>query len=88
MGGGFVDLYLEPFLVRYPDVKFAYLIELKYLARSEFSEARLGEKVAEAEAQLDRYAHDERVRKASERTPLKRLILVFSGWELVYLAER
>lgn len=38
--GGFVDLYLEPFWQKYPDVRHGYLIELKYVPRSEWSEAR------------------------------------------------
>ncbi|MGB9634025.1 MAG: AAA family ATPase, partial [Chloroflexaceae bacterium] len=41
MGGGFADIYLEPFLARYPDLRYGYLIELKYLPRSEDKDARL-----------------------------------------------
>jgi hypothetical protein len=31
MGKGFADLYLESFLVRFPDMRYGYLIELKYI---------------------------------------------------------
>ncbi|MFN8486709.1 MAG: AAA family ATPase [Caldilineaceae bacterium] len=84
MGGGFVDLYLEPFLARYPDMKFGYLLELKYIARSEYNEAKLKEKIAEAAEQFKKYAHDERIRKVREQTTVICLILVYNGWELVY----
>ena len=39
MGGGFVDFYLEPFLARYRDMKFGYLVELKYIARNALTRA-------------------------------------------------
>jgi hypothetical protein len=87
MGGGFVDLYLEPFLARYPDMGYGYLLELKYLARGEDSDARLQEKITQAAGQLQRYAHDERVRKVAGHVTMKYLILVYRGWELVYSAE-
>jgi len=87
MGGGFVDLYLEPFLARYPDMKFGYLIELKYIARSEYNGVKLKEKIDEAKGQFVRYTNDERIRKVADQVPLKHLILVYNGWELVYREE-
>ena len=87
MGGGFVDFYLEPFLARYRDMKFGYLIELKYIARNAFDENKLNEKIAEAEAQLARYAGDARIQERAKQVTLKQLVLVYSGWELVYRAE-
>jgi len=82
MGKGFADLYLEPFLSRYPDVKYAYLIEVKYIKRSEFTEEKMTEQLAEAEAQLTEYSADERIIRRSGGTELKSIALVFSGWEL------
>jgi len=87
MGGGFADIYLEPFLARYPDIQYGYLIELKYLPRSEDKEARLPALIAEAEAQLRRYLADERVQKVAARVTLKGVVLVYHGWELVYRGE-
>lgn len=87
MGGGFVDFYLEPFLARYHDMKFGYLVELKYIARNAFDQTALEAKIAEAEAQLTRYAHDLRIQQVAEQVTLKKLVLVYSGWELVYRAE-
>ena len=87
MGGGFADIYLEPFLARYPDIQYGYLIELKYLPRSEDKGARLPALIAEAEAQLRRYLADERVQKVATRVTLKGVVLVYHGWEMVYRGE-
>jgi hypothetical protein len=87
MGGGFVDFYLEPFLARYPDMRYGYLIELEYIARTDYTEARLKKEIAEAETQLRQYANDSRIQKVAAQVPLKKLVLVFSGWELVHCAE-
>ena len=87
MGGGFVDFYLEPFLARYRDMKFGYLVELKYIARNAFDQSKLAAKISEAEAQLARYASDPRIQRVAAQVTLKKLVLVYSGWELVYRAE-
>ncbi len=87
MGGGFADIYLEPFLARYPDLRYGYLIELKYLPRSEDKDARLPALIAEAEAQLRRYLTDARVQAVAARVRLKGVVLVYHGWELVYRGE-
>jgi hypothetical protein len=82
MGKGFADLYLEPFMSKYPDLNYAYLIEVKYIPRGEFSEEKMKEKLAEAGNQLARYAADARVVRRSRGTMLKCISLIFSGWEL------
>ncbi len=87
LGGGFADLYLAPFYVRYPDMRHAYLIELKYLKRGEDSPERRRRAIAEAEAQLARYARDSRVLAALGPATLHALVLIYNGWELVYRAE-
>ena len=86
-GGGFVDLFLAPFFFRYPDMRHGYLIELKYLARSEDSPEKRQDMITKAETQLRRYAGDERVHKAMGAAKLHSLVLLYSGWELVYRAE-
>lgn len=87
MGGGFVDFYLEPFLARYPDMRYGDLIELKYIPRNEFDDKRLKKEIGDAEGQLQRYANDERICTVAEQVPMKKLVLVYKGWELVYQAE-
>ena len=82
MGKGFADLYMEPFLAKYPDVAYSYLVELKYVSRSEFSEPTMEEKLSEAGEQLAKYGRDERATRRRGGTTLIRLAMVFAGWEL------
>ena len=86
-GGGFVDLYLAPFYFRYPDMRHAYLIELKHLKRSDDTPARRQRLIAEAEAQLGRYRNDSQVEQHLGPATLHPIVLLYSGWELVYRAE-
>jgi len=76
---GFSDLWLDPFMEKYPDLEYSYLIELKYAKRGEFSEDKQRELSAKAKGQLMRYAADERVIRRSRGTTLKCIGLIFSG---------
>ena len=65
---GHADISLEPLLARYPHLRRGYLIELKYLKRSErfqrsepAAETGVVAAVGEATAQLERYLADERL---------------------------
>jgi hypothetical protein len=87
MGKGFVDLYLEPFFSKYEKVKYGYLIELKYITRTEFTEELLQEKVFDAKNQLLQYATDPRVIKGNRGGHLRLIMLIFRGWELVHYEE-
>jgi hypothetical protein len=87
MGKGFVDLYLEPFVTKYNDIQYSYLIELKYIKRSEFTEALKQEQIEEAKSQLQQYATDSRVVQSQKSMNLKSVMLVFNGWELVHCEE-
>lgn len=82
MGKGFVDLYLEPFWPKYPDVKHGYLIEIKYIKRGEFTQDLIQKQLEQAQGQLEQYASDPRVIESSGEAQLTCLALVFSGWEL------
>ena len=74
---GFIDIYLKkaPNIV---DDIVEGVIELKYIPRAKFTKDLLEKKVAEAKAQIKRYGL-----KKNE----KGVILVFNGWELVYVGE-
>jgi hypothetical protein len=87
MGKGFVDLYLEPFFAKYDKIKYGYLIELKYLTRTEFTEELLQSKIDDAKTQLQQYATDPRVIKSNRGVNLTSIMLVFRGWELVHYEE-
>ncbi|MDM8527238.1 AAA family ATPase [Anaerolineales bacterium HSG24] len=82
LGKGFVDLYMEPFLAKYDNLQYSYLIELKYLTRTEFTEEDLKEKLKEAKTQLNQYATDTRIIKRSGGGQIIKVALAFSGWEL------
>jgi len=91
MNGGFVDLYLEPFTARFPNIKYGYLIELKYMSQSEYDK-KCGKKnfqklITDAEEQLDKYANDLRIAEMAQQVTLKRLVLAYRGWELVHAEE-
>jgi len=84
MNKGYSDIYMEPFLSKFPDLEYSYLIELKYISRSEYCKDKLLEKIREAQKQLDRYAVSDRVKSSIGSTQLIRIILVYKGWELDY----
>ncbi len=86
-GGGFVDLYLAPFYFRYPDMRHAYLIELKYLKRGEDSPKQRETALDNGREQLRRYADDGRVQQNLGEAQLHPLVLLYSGWELVWREE-
>jgi hypothetical protein len=87
MGKGYADLYLEPFFPKYPDIKSAYLIEIKYLNRKEWTEELQKAHLEEARKQLQHYAGDERVIRKTQKATLTCLVLIFCGWELKLVEE-
>ena len=85
LGKGHADICLEPLVARYPNLQRGYLIELKYLKRSEsVDEAAMAAAAAEAAAQLERYLADERLARQFRGVRFTGLIVVFHGWELVF----
>lgn len=87
MGKGFADIYMEPFTAKYPEVRYGYLIELKYIARNDDSENKQRMALADAKKQLEQYAGDQRVAQLRKKTALKCLALIFCGWELKTAVE-
>ena len=91
LGKGFADIALEPQLAQYPHLRHAYLIELKYVKRSERLQhgARAGEAgvaaaVEMATAQLAQYLADERLARQFPEVRFIGLVVVFHGWEMVF----
>ena len=88
---GFCDLYVEPFVAKYPDICFGYLVEIKYIKRGEGSEANLNQKIAEkveeARVQLAQYRQDPHLDKVGGNITWICPILVFHGWELVEVTQ-
>lgn len=83
---GFADMVLEPFTARYEGMKYAYILEIKYLKKSDKKE-KVESIVKDAEAQLERYTLDEKFKKSMEGKTLIKLVLVFAGSELKYIGE-
>ncbi|KPA15377.1 ATPase AAA [Candidatus Magnetomorum sp. HK-1] len=84
---GYSDIFMEPFVSKYSDLQYSYLIELKYISRSEYSEEELQKKIQDAQEQLDQYMKSDRVKNSIASTQLIKIILVYKGWELVYCEE-
>ena len=79
---GHADLHLEPFLARYPDVRYGYVLEIKYLKRgSAADEPAVAARLRAARAQLRRYLADESLRRQPVR--YVGVAVVFHGWEMV-----
>ena len=91
LGKGYADLVMEPFLAQYPQIKYSYLIEIKYLpppvTKKVLSPTKLKTARKEAEEQLRQYSLDEKFQKAIGQTMLKKVVLIFSGTQLVYHDE-
>ena len=91
LGKGHADIALEPLVARYPHLQRGYLIELKYLKRSErfqrsepVDESGVAAAAAEVTAQLQWYLADERLARQFPGVRFIGLIVVFHGWELVF----
>ena len=84
LGKGHADIALEPLVARYPHLRRGYLIELKYLKRSEPADRTAVRAAADAQAQLANYLADERLARQFPGVRFTGLIVVFHGWELVF----
>ena len=85
LAGGYADICLEPFLVRFADIRHGYVIELKYLKRGATGiEERVAAVAREAQEQLWRYLADERLTRQYPSVRFTGLAIVFHGWELVH----
>ena len=81
---GYADLYLEPFVAQYSDMQFGYVLELKYVKRSEsLDESVVADKVQEAVLQLRGYLADPSLPRRYPSVRHIGLAVVFHGWELV-----
>ncbi|MCU0288370.1 MAG: PD-(D/E)XK nuclease domain-containing protein [Acidobacteria bacterium] len=85
---GYADLFMEPFIARYPEVTHAYLIEIKYVpADKKVSPKKLNQLKKEAQTQLNQYSLDKKFQKVLAKSTLTRLMIIFSGHQPVYLGK-
>ena len=75
-------------MARYPHLRHGYLIELKYLKRSEAAgEDVVAAMVDEAAVQLRGYLGDDRLARQHPGVRFIGIVVVFHGWEMVYCEE-
>lgn len=88
---GFADIVMEPFRARYEEIKYAYLLEIKYIKAEGKNNKTPPETIrrlkTEGEKQLKNYALDEKFKKNIENTTLIKLLLIFRGHQLEYIGS-
>ena len=82
---GYADILLEPLWAKHPEIRYGCLVEIKYINRSDYSEQRLQEKIIEAKKQIATYAEDQKLQEKIHNQYTLKIILIFNGWELVYM---
>ena len=82
-GKGYTDFYMAPRYQAYPDMPFSFAIEVKYLKRDENREVRLPQVINEATEQLNRYVLGEEIQALKGPTIIRKIVVVFQGWELI-----
>jgi hypothetical protein len=84
MNKGYADIVMEPFLARYEGLKYTYILEIKYI-KSGVSpgDEKVRQLKSEAEEQLKNYSIDEKFKKTIKKTTLIKILLIFSGHELI-----
>ncbi|MEA1955440.1 MAG: AAA family ATPase [Campylobacterota bacterium] len=83
---GFVDILIKPFN---PYVKFVGLLEFKYINRTDKADKKTIEKLKqEAIDQLNKYENDSLITDHTDKgLGLKKVVLIFHGWEMLVCEE-
>ena len=82
---GYCDFFLLPNLTHYQS-KHSYIVELKYLTKKDF-EAKAAEQWQQAVEQIDSYARAPRVEALRQGTQMHKIVMQFSGWDLMRMEE-
>ena len=83
---GYADIFLRPLHEIFTDMEHCYIIELKYL-KSQASEAEVKTAIAQAQAQVCRYADTVNVNDHIGPTRLHKVYVVYRGVEMVACEE-
>ena len=83
---GYCDFFLLPNMTHY-QASHSYILELKYLSKSSYTEATAQAQWDEAVEQINRYAEAPQVEALRQGTQLHKLIIQFCGWEAVRMEE-
>ena len=84
--GGYADIFLRPRQEIYADMEHAYIVELKYL-KSQAPDAEVEAAIAQAKAQVGRYAATVNVSENIGTTTLHKVVVVYRGVEMVACTE-
>ena len=83
---GYCDFFLLPNLTHY-QAKHCYIIELKYMAKKDYTEEAAEEQWQKAVEQINGYAAAPRVEALRQGTQMHKIIMQFVGWELLRMEE-
>ncbi|MCI7579039.1 MAG: ATP-binding protein [Prevotella sp.] len=83
---GYCDFFLLPNMTHY-QANHSYILELKDLSKSDYSEEKAENQWAEAVEQINGYAVAPRVEALRQGTQIHKIIMQFCGWELVRMEE-
>ena len=83
---GYCDFFLLPNLTHY-QAKHCYIIELKYMAKKDYTEEAAEEQWQKAVEQINGYAAAPRVEVLRQGTQMHKIIMQFVGWELLRMEE-
>ena len=90
MNKGYADIFLEPFLARYEGIRYCYLLEIKYVKPKQgkkIDTVKIRHLKAAAKEQLKKYSIDEKLKSNIEKTHLIKIVLIFSGHELIAIDD-
>ena len=82
---GYCDFFLLHNLTHYQS-RHSYIVELKYLPKKDF-EAKAAEQWQQAVEQIDSYARAPRVEALRQGTQMHKIVMQFSGWNLMRMEE-
>ena len=83
LGKGYADMVLTPLTARYPTLRHGFVVELKYLKRSDDGEALARSTLDAAKEQLRGYLADQRLAREYPGVRFCRRCAGVRGWELV-----
>ena len=83
---GYCDFFLLPNMTHY-QAAHSYILELKYISKSDFSDEKANAQWNEAVEQIKGYAIAPRVESLRQGTQLHKIIIQFCGWEAVRMEE-
>ncbi|MDD7226740.1 MAG: PD-(D/E)XK nuclease domain-containing protein, partial [Prevotella sp.] len=78
--------FLLPNMTHYQS-NHSYILELKYLSKSDYTEKNAQEQWDEAVEQINGYAVAPRVEALRQGTQLHKIIIQFCGWDMIKMRE-